>query len=427
VVIMGGGGSRPTDRDRILDGRIDLRDELLRARRDRGEAVEDADDASRRLQERLLRRHPNAVARAALDPWAGRGELDRAVAEGIDAEAGGLASGQRRDLAAQLAARVAGLGFLQPLVDDPGVTDVLVNGPGSVWVVRRGETERAEVPAVGAGELLALCERLAAADHRAFTVESPTALVEAPGGLRVRLLRPPLSQGTAALAIRKLAPAGRLGGDELVDGGAWTADLRDFLAAVMRAGLNCLLYGPTGSGKTTNLRAMLGLREDAARVVVLEHTAELRLNLPNVVALEAVPRPGGDLTLADIFPVTLQLLPEVIVLGEILSGEALPFLNAALSGHQVLATIHAGSPELALWRLAVLASAGGLDPVWARELPARALDLLIETRRLRVLRVAEPVAGGPALDLFRLEGGVLRQVGEPSVETRRRMALADGD
>ncbi len=152
----------------------------------------------------------------------------------------------------------------------------------------------------------------------------------------------------AALAIRKPAPAGRLGADELVASEAWTADVRDFLASAMRAGLNCLLYGPTGSGKTTNLRALLGPREVGARVVVLEHTAELRLDLPNVAALEAVPRPSGDLTLADIFPVTLQLLPEVIVLGGILSGEALPFLNAALSGHQVLATVHAGSPELAL-------------------------------------------------------------------------------
>ena len=146
------------------------------------------------------------------------------------------------------------------------------------------------------------------------------------------------------------------------------------------------------------------------------------MDLPNVVALEAVPRPGGDLTLADIFPVTLQLLPELIVLGEILSGEALPFLNAALSGHQVLATVHAGSPELALWRLAVLASAGGLDPVWARELPALALDLLIETRRLRVVRVAEPVAGGPPHDLFRIDGGALRQVGQPSSMLSGRLA-----
>jgi pilus assembly protein CpaF len=320
---------------------------------------------------------------------------------------------------------VAGFGFLQPLVDDPEVTDVLVNGPGSVWVVRRGRLERARVPGAAPADLLALCERLAAADHRPFTVEHPTALVEAPGGVRARLVRPPLSQGTALLALRKPAPPGRLGPDELVAAGAWTEELRQFLATAMDAELNCLVYGPTGSGKTTGLRALLRLQDERRRVLVLEHTAELRLDLPNVAALEAVPRPGGrDLTLADVFPITLQFLPRTIVLGEILSGEALPFLNAALSGHQVLATVHAGSPELALWRLAVLASAGGLDPAWARELPALALDLLIEMRQLRAVRISEPQAGGPPRDLFRLKRGALRQVAEPSERIRQKIALS---
>ncbi len=93
----------------------------------------------------------------------------------------------------------------------------------------------------------------------------------------------------------------------------------------------------------------------------------------------------------------------------------------------MLATIHAGSPEPALWRLAVLASAGGLDPVWARELRALALDLLIETRRLRVVRVAEPDAGGVPRDLFRGQSGELRQVAEPSAEVSRRIAVVARD
>ncbi len=417
-----GGSEGP---ERSLGGRVDLRDELLRARRARGEPESDPGTAERRVEARLLSRHTAAVARAALDPWAGGEALRSALAEGLDAEAGEIASAERRELAGRLAARVAGFGFLQPLVDDPEVTDVLVNGDRSVWAVRQGRLQRVRLPAVTPEELLALCERLAAADHRPFTVETPTALVEAPGGVRVRIARPLLSQGTPLLALRKPAPPGRLGPDELVSRGAWTGELREFLGTAMQAELNCLIHGPTGSGKTTDLRALLQLHQDGRRIVVLEHTAELRLDAPNVMALEAVPRPGGaDLTLADIFPVTLQLLPQVLVLGEILSSEALPFLNAALSGHQVLATVHAGSPELALWRLAVLASAGGLDPAWARELPALALDLLIETRRLAVVRVAEPVVGGPPRDLFRLETGELRQVAEPSERLRRKIDLA---
>src|SRR6195952_2832575 len=331
------------------------------------------------------------------------GDLHERIRELVDREAGPLDDDARARLVARVAERSFGLGPLEPLLGDPTVDEVMVNGPGQVWVERDGRIEQTSARFAGESDLRHAIERILAPLGRRVDEAEPLCDARLPDGSRVNVVIPPLALGGPCLTIRRFRRSA-LTPDELVACGSWTAPLRDFLAQAVRARLNILVTGGTGSGKTTTLNALSSFVPGDERIVTIEDTAELRLQQPHVVRLEARPpsvEGRGEVTIRRLVRNALRMRPDRIVVGEVRGAEALDMLAAMTTGHEgSLSTVHAGSPAEALRRLETLALMAGVGlPYGAvREQVADALDLVVHQARLadgtrRVGAGAEGVRG----------------------------------
>jgi pilus assembly protein CpaF len=275
-------------------------------------------------------------------------------------------------------------------------------------VERSGKLEPTQVTFACDDDLRHAIDRILAPLGRRVDEAEPLCDARLPDGSRVNVVLPPLAVDGPVLTIRRFRPCG-FSADDLVALGTWTAPLRELLSQAVRARLNVLVSGGTGSGKTTTLNALSGFVPDGERVVTIEDTAELRLQRPHVVRLEARPASvegRGEVTIRRLVRNALRMRPDRIVVGEVRGPEALDMLGAMSSGHDgSLCTVHAGSPEEALRRLETLALMAdvGLPHAAIREQVASAIDLVVHQARLgdgnrRVVGVAEVVrvAGGPA-------------------------------
>jgi pilus assembly protein CpaF len=357
------------------------------------------------LRERLLR-----------EAGAGEGGADamERIRALVDREAAALAADERDELARRVAERSFGLGPLEPLLADPAVDEVMVNGPGEVWVERRGRIEPTAVAFGSEADLRNAIERILAPLGRRVDEAEPLCDARLPDGSRVNVVIPPLSVDGPALTIRRFRRGG-LTPDELVAGGTLDPALLRFLAAAVAARANVLVSGATGSGKTTTLNALSALIPAGERIVTIEDAAELRLQQAHVVRLEARPpslEGRGEVTIRALVRNALRMRPDRIVVGEVRGPEALDMLAAMGTGHDgSMSTVHAGSPEEALRRVQTLAlMAGvGLPHDVVRELVAGAVDFVVHQERGRggVRRVAAVtevvrVAGGAATrELYR--------------------------
>jgi pilus assembly protein CpaF len=364
------------------------------------------DDLAATLRERLIAEAGTAD-----------GELHGRILALVEREAALLDPAARAELAARVAERSFGLGPLEPLLRDPTVDEVMVNGAGPVWVERAGRLERTEVGFDADDDVRHAIERILAPLGRRVDESEPLCDARLPDGSRVNVVIPPLALDGPVLTIRRFRPRG-LSADDLVSLGTWSPPLRDFLAGAVRGRLNVLVSGGTGSGKTTTLNALSSFVPAGERVVTIEDTAELRLQQPHVVRLEARPpsvEGRGEVTIRRLVRNALRMRPDRIVVGEVRGAEALDMLSAMSTGHDgSLCTVHAGSAEEALRRLETLAlMAGvGLPHAAVREQVADAIDLVVHQARRaggvrRVVSVAEVVrvAGGPATrELYGLRG-----------------------
>jgi pilus assembly protein CpaF len=362
------------------------------------------DDLADRLRERLL-----AEAGAADGGVEAGAPLLARIRALVDREAGLLDAGTRAELAARVARRSFGLGPLEPLLADPEVDEIMVNGAGTaVWVERAGRLEPTDVAFGGEAEVRHAIERILAPLGRRVDEAEPMVDARLADGSRVNVVLPPLAVDGPAMTIRRFR-AQPLDAEELVARGTWSPPLRDFLARAVRARLNVLVSGGTGSGKTTTLGALSSFVDGGERIVTIEDTAELRLQQPHVVRLEGRPpnvEGRGEITLRRLLRNALRMRPDRIVVGEIRGGEALEMLAAMTTGHDgSLSTVHAGSPAEALRRVETLALMADIDlPHTAiREQIADALDLIVHQSRLadgrrQVTAVTEVVriAAGPA-------------------------------
>jgi pilus assembly protein CpaF len=341
---------------------------------------------------------------------AGEGEADvpARIRSLVEREAGLLDSEQREALVARVAERSFGLGPLEPLLRDPAVDEVMVNGPDAVFVERSGRVEPAGASFGSEAELRHVIERILAPLGRRVDEASPLADARLPDGSRVNVIIPPLSLVGPVLTIRRFRRRGFTAG-ELVEHGTLTEALGSFLAGAVRGRVNLLISGGTGSGKTTTLNALSAFIPAGERIVTIEDAAELRLQQQHVVRLEARPpnlEGRGEVAIRALVRNALRMRPDRIVVGEVRGAEALDMLSAMSTGHDgSLSTIHAGSPEEALRRLETLALMAdvGLPLAAVREQVAGALDLIVHQARMaggqrRVVEVAEVVrvAGGPA-------------------------------
>jgi len=303
------------------------------------------------------------------------------------------------DLLAEIEAAICGLGPLQPLVDDTEVADILVNAPDAVFVERGGRLEGTSVQLAGTRELIQLSERIAALAGRELSVAHPVVDARMPDGSRVNAVIPPV--GGPYLSIRKfnrlrldLAPGGPHG-RSWIEAGGMSAELADFLIAMVAARANLLIAGETGAGKTTLLRSLTDVFAPDERVGVVEDTAELALESPNRFNLETLHSAdlgrgeAGDrlLDVGDLVANALRMRPDRLIVGEIrLPKEAFYTLQALHTGHDGSATtIHASSAEDALFRLELLARQSMRDLTAAdlRAYIARVFDLVVVLRRLR--------------------------------------------
>jgi pilus assembly protein CpaF len=284
---------------------------------------------------------------------------------------------------------VVGMGPIEFLLKDPDVTEVMVNGPGDVYVERKGRIERV-VGRLFEGEeaVLHVIERIVAPLGLRVDATSPWVDARLPDGSRVHAIVPPLSLCGPVLNVRKFSSI-PIGPAELLANGTLGFRMLGFLAACVRGRLNVVISGGTSSGKTTLLGVLSSFVPQEERLITIEDAAELRLAQPHVIGLEARPASvegRGEVTVRDLVRNSLRMRPDRIVVGEVRGGEALDMLQAMNTGHDgSLSTAHANSARHALWRLETMALMSDVDlPVaHVRAQVASAIDVVVHTARLR--------------------------------------------
>jgi pilus assembly protein CpaF len=389
-------------------------------------AADGVDD--RALKERVHRRLVAAGGIVELDE-PGRDLAVRShLAELLRDEAPLLAGARHERLLSELTHEVSGLGPLEPLLADPEVTEVMVNGPGRAFVERGGRLEPAALD-LDDPTIVRLVERVIAPLGLRIDRSSPMVDARLADGSRLHAVIPPLAVDGPAVTIRRFGardvPLEAFGLD-----GAAGRFLRDAVAA----GWNLLVAGGTSAGKTTLLNALSGAIPAGERVVTIEETAELRLRRPHVVRLEARPanaEGAGGVSVRALVRAALRMRPDRIVVGEVRGGEALDMLQALNTGHDgSLSTVHANGLDDALPRVEtlVLMAGVGLPLEAVRAQLAAALDAVVFVARRpgqagrRVEAIGEVVTRGgrPGLRaLFARSGGALEAVATPSRRSRR--------
>jgi pilus assembly protein CpaF len=391
--------------------------------------MEALDELARALRARLVEQ-----ARAG----SARGSLDEEVCALVEQEAGALPAAERETLRERVVLLATGLGPLEPLLADPSVDEVMVNGPGSVYVERHGRVDRVGVEFAGEAELMHAIERVLAPLGRRVDEAAPLCDARLADGSRVNVVIPPLSLSGPCLTIRRFRREG-FSLRDLVGRGTLPAVVAELLAVCVAARASILVSGGTGSGKTTTLNALSGAIPGEERIVTIEDAAELRLRQRHVIRLEARPanlEGRGEVTIRQLVRNTLRMRPDRIVVGEVRGAEALDMLQALNTGHDgSLTTVHANSPEDALRRVETLALMAGLGlPHRAvREQVASAIDLVVHQTRLpdgtraveSVTEVTRAEAGAGVNELYR-RGGRLRQPTDGRLAERMILLRREG-
>jgi pilus assembly protein CpaF len=409
----------------------------------RGSGPEPGEDAAyqalkARIRERLLGRidpeilfSPHDASLMAL--------MRREIAYLVESDPG-VAIGNRQAYITRLCHDIAGFGAIQPLIDDPGVTEIMVNRYDDVWTERSGRLQaEPAIKFTGEQQVRELCERIALPLRRRIDESNPILDGRLPDGSRVNAVLAPVALNGSCLTIRKFMRA--LTVEKLLEVGTLTPSVSAFLQAVVVARCNALVVGGTSSGKTALLNALSSFIPADERIVTIEDAAELMLQQPHVVRMETRPpnvEGRGEITVRDLVRNALRMRPDRIVVGECRGPEALDMMQAANTGHDgTFSTLHANSPMDALARLEtmVLMADSGLPARAIRQQVCSAFDLIVEVGRLktgvrRILTIAEVVRSEDGeintYELFRYDPTTdrLAPTGNRSVRVAERCAWA---
>lgn len=322
-------------------------------------------------------------------------------------------------LVAAVVAETVGLGPIESLMGDATVSEIMVNGPASIYVERQGRLQKTALAFSSAASLDSVLDRIVSPLGRRLDEGSPLVDARLPDGSRVNAIIPPLALNGATLTIRRFSDT-RIGIDDLIGFGALNATMAAFLRLCVHRRRNILIAGGTGTGKTTVLNALSEEIDESERIVTIEDSAELRLQQDHVVALESRPpniEGSGAISIRELVRNALRMRPDRILVGECRGGEALDMLQAMNTGHDgSLTTAHANTPRDALARLEVMTLMAGMDlPARAiRDQIAAAIDIIVQLTRFgdgarRITAITE-VAGmeGERIlltDLYRYDKG----------------------
>lgn len=323
----------------------------------------------------------------------------------------------RQQITQEVMDEVLGYGPIQPLLNDPDVSEVMVNGPKKVYVEKKGKLMKTGVTFENDAHVIRIIERIVLPLGRRIDADSPTVDARLPDGSRVNAIVPPVALDGPSITIRKFR-RDKLTMQQLIEYGSISPQMAEFLKACVISRLNIVISGGTGSGKTTLLNVLSGLIPEDERIVTIEDAAELQLQQDHVVRLETKPATlegKGQVTIRDLVRNALRMRPDRIVVGECRGGETLDMLQAMNTGHDgSLTTLHANTPRDALSRLETMVLMAGMDlPVKViRQQVSAAIDLIVQQTRLkdgsRKVTAISEVAGmeGDTIvltDIFRFE------------------------
>jgi pilus assembly protein CpaF len=379
-----------------LNERLKLKqsEEALKAAR--GESVETRDpvqvDPLAQLKVRAQEALFAKLGARLYDPSLSADELQRFVADeiagamGVDASA--LTEEERRALASQIRDDILGYGPVQMYLDDPTVTEIMVNAEESIYIERDGKLIATDTRFMSRQHLRRVIDRIVTGVGRRVDESSPMVDARLADGSRVNAIIPPLSVDGPILTIRKFAHD-PFQVQDLIEMGSMTQLVADLSEAAVLGKLNIMVSGGTGTGKTTLLNVLSGFIPDDERIVTIEDAVELQLHQRHVIRLESRPsnvEGRGEVSIRDLVRNSLRMRPDRIIVGEARGGEALDMLQAMNTGHEgSLTTVHANTPRDALSRLETMVLMAGVDlPSRAiREQIAAAFDLIVHITRMR--------------------------------------------
>jgi pilus assembly protein CpaF len=360
-----------------------------------------------------------------------RARLERIVGRMVSREGPVLSTAERTRLIRRVVDEAVGLGVLEPLLADDSVTEIMVNGTDEIYVERNGRIERADISFSDEAQLFQTIDRIVSTVNRRVDESSPMVDARLPTGERVNVIIPPLALRGPTMTIRRFPRLFTI--DELVGIGSLDVPTAELLRGLVRAKLNIVISGGTGAGKTTLLNALSAAVPDGERIITVEDNAELRLQQPHVVTLEARPsnvEGKGEVTIRDLVRNSLRMRPDRLIVGEVRGAEAVDMLQALNTGHEgSLVTLHSNSCDDAIHRLATLASMSELQiPFEAlRDQINSAIDVIVQVDRFadggrRLSEVA--VVASHRRETFRL-ASVMEFVSEPIGPDRRVRGQAE--
>lgn len=328
-----------------------------------------------------------------------RAELQPLIVSIVRTKGMQLPAEQLEQLLVAIQNEVRGLGPIQPLMEDPDISDILVNGPYSVYVETLGQLKKTDARFEDASHLINVIERIVSKVGRRIDESSPMVDARLSDGSRVNAVIPPLALDGPVLSIRRFS-AVPMKAAELIARGSLSPQMLTFIELAVRARINFLVSGGTGSGKTTLLNTMSGYVPDTERIITIEDAAELRLQQPHVIRLETRPpnvEGNGEISQRALVRNSLRMRPDRIIIGEVRGHEVVDMLQAMNTGHEgSMTTVHANSPRDAISRLENMVEFSGmglgLRPV--RQQIASAISIVIQIARMsdgrrRVLSIQE--------------------------------------
>ena len=316
-----------------------------------------------RIRKKIIAQNSNIFSKEAVVGQELRGIISGALDEIIHHDNLTIAAQEKDKIINELFDEFVGFGPIDPLIKDPRITEIMINGPKKVYIEKEGKKKLSGITFDDEQQIRSLIYKILAPTRRRVDESFPYVDVSLPDGSRVNIIIPPLALDGTSITIRKfLSNLSTI--DDLISAGTLDKRMGEFLIACIKAKVNMLFSGATGSGKTTTLGILSGYINEDERIVTIEDTAELHLKQDHVVRLETRPSSiegKGEVTIRDLFKNALRMRPGRIILGEIRGAEALDMLQAMCSGHAgSLAVLHASSPQEVIYRLETMILTSGL-------------------------------------------------------------------